>query len=150
MYKMLKALKAYPNVLEYTMFLHFILQGNWPAKYRAHQQPRGCSPLDPNHSHFILVDNGTQHKFGTEIEFRAKFEQAACRLKSTTGIFTQDGPFLPCTSIIALCLFYYRFCLVSSDTIIPSVCVVLEGGPGTLKTVKSAIDSGTPAVIVEV
>ena len=102
---MLKALKAYPNVLEYTMFLHFILQGNWPAKYRAHQQPRGCSPLDPNHSHFILVDNGTQHKFGTEIEFRAKFEQAACRLKSTTGIFTQDGPFLPCTTITALCPF---------------------------------------------
>ena len=33
---------------------------------------------------------------------------------------------------------------------IPSVCVVLEGGPGTLKTVKSAIESGTPAVIVEV
>lgn len=35
-------------------------------------------------------------------------------------------------------------------TIIPSVCVVLEGGPGTLKTVKSAIEGGTPAVIVEV
>ena len=35
-------------------------------------------------------------------------------------------------------------------TIIPSVCVVLEGGVGTLKTVKTAIEGGTPAVIVEV
>ena len=33
---------------------------------------------------------------------------------------------------------------------IPSVCLVLEGGPGTLETVKSAIQSGTPAVIIEV
>ncbi len=33
---------------------------------------------------------------------------------------------------------------------VPVVCVVLEGGPGTLETVKSAIQNGTPAVIVEV
>ena len=31
----------------------------------------------------------------------------------------------------------------------PAVCLVLEGGPGTLETVKSAIQSGTPAVIVD-
>lgn len=40
--------------------------------------------------------------------------------------------------------------IVGSSKLIPSVCVVLEGGPGTLKTVKTAIESGTPAVIVEV
>ena len=33
---------------------------------------------------------------------------------------------------------------------VPVVQVVLEGGPGTLETVKSAIQNGTPAVIVEV
>ena len=32
---------------------------------------------------------------------------------------------------------------------VPAVCLVLEGGPGTLETVKSAIQSGTPAVIVD-
>ena len=32
---------------------------------------------------------------------------------------------------------------------IPIVCVCLEGGPGTLETVQSAISVGTPAVIVE-
>ena len=32
---------------------------------------------------------------------------------------------------------------------VPVVCVVVEGGPGTLETVMSALQSGTPAVIVE-
>ncbi len=30
--------------------------------------------LDPNHSFFILVDDGTERKFGGEIEFRSNFE----------------------------------------------------------------------------
>lgn len=33
---------------------------------------------------------------------------------------------------------------------IPVVCVVLEGGPNTLETVKSAVENGTPAIIVGV
>ncbi len=30
--------------------------------------------LDPNHSHFILVDNSQLNTFGGEIEFRARLE----------------------------------------------------------------------------
>ena len=30
--------------------------------------------LDYNHSHFLLVDDGSDWKFGREIEFRGKFE----------------------------------------------------------------------------
>jgi hypothetical protein len=30
--------------------------------------------LDPNHTHFILVDDGSCGMFGKEIEFRAKLE----------------------------------------------------------------------------
>jgi len=30
--------------------------------------------LDPNHTHFILADNGTTGKFGVEIEFRSNLE----------------------------------------------------------------------------
>lgn len=33
---------------------------------------------------------------------------------------------------------------------IPTVCVILEGGIGTLKTVKNALKCGIPCVIVEV
>lgn len=46
-------------------------------------------------------------------------------------------------SIVMLC--------VSTDTVtIPVICVVLEGGPNTLETVKSAVENGTPAIIVGV
>ena len=39
---------------------------------------------------------------------------------------------------------------VTADAInVPVVCVVVEGGPGTLETVMRALQSGTPAVIVE-
>lgn len=45
----------------------------------------------------------------------------------------------------------YLFKFSSDENVsIPLVSVVLEGGPGTLETVKSAIKNGTPAVIVEV
>lgn len=30
--------------------------------------------LDPNHTHFVLVDDGSEGQFGKEIKFRAKLE----------------------------------------------------------------------------
>jgi transient receptor potential cation channel subfamily M member 2 len=35
---------------------------------------RPATYLDPFHTHFLLVDDGTTGKFGVEIEFRAKLE----------------------------------------------------------------------------
>ena len=31
-------------------------------------------PLDENHSHFVLIDDGSE-KFGVEIDFRTRFEK---------------------------------------------------------------------------
>lgn len=43
-------------------------------------QPRsdqkGEAPLEPNHTEFIFVDDGSVKKYGGEITFRAKLEQA--------------------------------------------------------------------------
>ena len=36
---------------------------------------RKCAPLDHNHTHFLLVDDGTEGKYGVEIEFRSKLEK---------------------------------------------------------------------------
>jgi len=39
------------------------------------KDPKDKDPfLDPSHNAFILVDDGTEKKFGGEIEFRAKIE----------------------------------------------------------------------------
>nr|XP_039250494.1 transient receptor potential cation channel subfamily M member-like 2 isoform X2 [Styela clava] len=72
--------------------------------------------LDDNHSHFILVDNGStgESSYGTEIELRAKLEEKIKKENSNVRI----------------------------------VCVVVQGGPGTLKTVKSTIEKDIPVVLV--
>lgn len=39
---------------------------------------KSCSqnvPLNANHSHFILIDDGTENKFGGEINFRTSLEK---------------------------------------------------------------------------
>ncbi|KAL3836664.1 hypothetical protein ACJMK2_022086 [Sinanodonta woodiana] len=98
-------------------------EGSWPAGYRIEENLNSKeSFLDPNHSHFILVDNGTQHKFATEIPFRAELEREISEMQTDTG---EDA--------------------VS----VPIVILVLEGGPGTLETVQNALMQNTPAVIVK-
>lgn len=81
--------------------------------------------LDTNHTHYILVDNGTFREFGTEIKFRGVFEKFVSMMR--TG---EDGD--------------------SSSTHVPVVSIVVEGGPGTLTTVKAAIENATPVVVLEV
>lgn len=98
-------------------------RGLWPAYIKEpFKRERNEATLEPNHSHFLLVDNGTQHNFGTEISLRASIEKAISETK--TG---RD----------------------KDSATIPAVCIVLEGGPGTLKTVHSAIKCGTPCVVIK-
>ena len=42
-------------------------------------------PLDHNHTHFIMVDDGTEGIFGKEIEFRAQLERYLSE-KVETGV----------------------------------------------------------------
>ena len=48
--------------------------------------------MDSNHSHFILVDNGTDGKYGVEIDLRSRIEEAIMKMKtdsrSKSGLFT--------------------------------------------------------------
>ncbi|XP_035828049.1 transient receptor potential cation channel subfamily M member-like 2 isoform X2 [Aplysia californica] len=98
-------------------------QGKWPALYRIEKDvKKRQSFLDPNHTHFILVDNGTQMQFTVEIPFRAKLEEAIAAQKTDTG----------------------------TDAVAVPVCLlVLEGGPGTLQTVHSSLMSATPTVVIK-
>ncbi|XP_005100068.2 transient receptor potential cation channel subfamily M member-like 2 [Aplysia californica] len=53
-------------------------EGKWPAKYPivpSSTPESGMAYLDPDHSHFLLVDNGTHKTWKTEIPFRTKLEQ---------------------------------------------------------------------------
>ncbi|XP_041117862.1 transient receptor potential cation channel subfamily M member 2-like isoform X2 [Polyodon spathula] len=98
-------------------------EGKFPAKYTLDEESQGrLSCLDNNHSHFILVDNGTHGTYGVEIALRGKLEKFIS--EQTLG----------CTD---------------HGIKIPVVCVVLEGGPGTLDTIYSAVMNGTPCVVME-
>jgi hypothetical protein len=43
------------------------------AKPRTEQ--KGEAPLEPNHTEFIFIDDGSERKYGREIAFRARLEQ---------------------------------------------------------------------------
>ncbi|XP_059161260.1 transient receptor potential cation channel subfamily M member-like 2 isoform X2 [Physella acuta] len=80
------------------------------------------SYLDPNHTHFILVDDGRED-YGGEIELRSKFERHISQWKSK--YWTEDYPNVP------VCL------------------LVLNGGPGTLDTVKNGLALQTPTIVIK-
>ncbi|XP_075705067.1 transient receptor potential cation channel subfamily M member 2-like [Rhinoderma darwinii] len=97
--------------------------GGAPALYPMEEGSQGAlCCLDNNHTHFILVDDGTHGKYGVEIPLRSRLEKYISQQTMHKG-----GMALK----------------------IPIVCVVLEGGPGTLDTIYSSMCNNTPCVIVE-
>ena len=48
--------------------------GRFPTVYSLRDCGEQSVPLDHNYTCFILADNGTVHKFGTEITLRAQLE----------------------------------------------------------------------------
>lgn len=95
--------------------------GGAPALYPMDEGSQGrlCC-LDNNHTHFILVDDGTHGCYGVEIPLRTRLEK-----------------------------FISEQTMHKEGTAIKTVCVVLEGGPGTLDTIYNSMCNNTPCVIVE-
>ncbi|XP_037542317.1 transient receptor potential cation channel subfamily M member 2 [Nematolebias whitei] len=97
--------------------------GRFPAHYVMDTKGQGqLSCLDNNHTHFLLVDDGTHGHYGVEIELRTRLEKCISR----KHLANKD-----------------------SRVTIPVVCVVLNGGPGTLNTIYNAMLNGTPCVVFE-
>ena len=72
---------------------YFQENGLWPATYAiedVQNLPRGISALDRNHTHFLLVDDGTDGKYGTEIKFRTALESYISKV-GTTGVSETQG-----------------------------------------------------------
>ena len=106
--------------------------------------------FDPNHSHFILVDD-VAGKFGGEINFRANLE-AELRNGNVASYYT--NLFNKSKKIGSLDLsrkLSSDSTNSDSDTLkVPTVLIVVNGGPNTLKTVIEALDNKTPVVVLEV
>ena len=81
--------------------------------------------LQPNHTHFVLVDGEKCKNYGDEIEFRDIFLTELPKLKfheSNYGV--QDE--------------------------VPVVLIVINGGLNTLLTIKNALKNKLPVLILEV
>ena len=123
--------------------------------------------LNPNHTHFILVDDGSCGSYGKEIEFRAKLENELrkgksnlyyenCRLSKTKRQLSNS---------------FDRNCEIANEKItddyfnenaseelkpglkkdiIPMVMIVVQGGWTTLKVVEDAIKKNVPILVLAV
>ena len=74
--------------------------------------------LDSNHNNFIFFDDGTENKFGHEIDFRANFEMK----------LRENG----------------------TQSKIPMILIVVQGGLGTLDTIQTSMNSTIPILILAV
>ncbi|XP_046332894.2 transient receptor potential cation channel subfamily M member 3-like isoform X4 [Haliotis rufescens] len=79
--------------------------------------------LNSNHSYFLLVDNGTMGKYGGEILFRKKLEKYIAQQKIciTSGVKGRG---------------------------VPVICVVLEGGANTIRSVLEYVTDTPPVPVV--
>jgi hypothetical protein len=53
-----------------------VVHGSNVHYVKSRNDQKGEAPLEPNHTKFIFVDDGSERKYGREISFRAKLEQA--------------------------------------------------------------------------
>ncbi|KAK7010748.1 transient receptor potential cation channel subfamily M member 1 [Biomphalaria glabrata] len=81
------------------------------------------SVLNNNHSYFVLVDNGTVGKYGGEILFRKKFEKYIAQQKIGIGSGFRGHS-------------------------VPVICVVLEGGANTIRSVLEYVTDTPPVPVV--
>lgn len=88
--------------------------------------------LDPNHSHFILVDSTKLNEFGGEIKFRSRLESAISKRKIPE--YSQVESNINANT---------------NNTNIPIVVIVLGGGRNTVEQVLSSVENKIPCIIFD-
>ncbi|KAK3094835.1 hypothetical protein FSP39_006870 [Pinctada imbricata] len=93
--------------------------GRFPSNFKTsnvilHGQP---VPLNPNHTHFVFVDNGKRNTYAGASQFRAMFEQKVSKPTEENGLG------------------------------IPVVLVILEGGTDAISDAKTSLEHKIPVVV---
>ncbi|CAF4102270.1 unnamed protein product, partial [Rotaria magnacalcarata] len=114
------------------------------ARYlKTPNEEKGQASLEPNHTEFIFINDGTQRKYGGEIVFRANLERAIAE-----GFFTPQSSSNVTDSHRRLS----RGISISPESSdpVPVVLLVVEGGPNTVRTVHEAVvKNSIPAVFIQ-
>ena len=97
------------------------------------KRAKGEQELEPNHTHFLLLDDGTYFGYDTR-EYRTDFVIQSSKYNNSNGA-----------------LFYFQLLIVYKGFIlVPIVTVIVEGGPDTLSTVYNNLSNGIPVVVIDV
>ena len=91
--------------------------------------------LDPNHTHFILVDDGSVGAFGKEIEFRSRLEAELRKGKSLKDYENKNK---------------FNDLMREHNSYIPMILIVVQGGQNTLLTIEEAIKENVPILVLSV
>lgn len=111
--------------------------------------------LDPNHTHFILVDDGSNGRFGVEIEFRAHLEAELRKGKSLKYYESKQN------TTKKLHRYSNSASQLSEDEeesdeedckneSVPMILIVVQGGPNTLITVEQSLKQSVPVLVLAV
>jgi hypothetical protein len=130
--------------------------------------------LDPNHTHFILVDDGSEGFFGKEIEFRAHLEAELRKGRSLRYYNKKLGKTISFAESKAKMNRSFKrnatltrtqttidlgksFELTSEDSeedvrteLVPMILIVVQGGPNTLLTVVESLKENVPVLVLAV
>lgn len=125
--------------------------------------------LDPNHTNFILVDDGSEGQFGKEIQFRSKLEVELQRGKSLQYYQRKRlgrAAFLAQRQMSQLSADknseHSEMSLEShvseneeedeegSRETVPMILIVVQGGPNSLFTVVESLKQNVPVLVIAV
>ncbi len=104
--------------------------------------------LDPNHTHFILVDDGSVDMFGKEIEFRARLEDEL--RKGKLAEYYEKKRKERKKSINNVLSFDESDEDEFQNEYIPMILIVVQGGPNTLMTVEESLKENVPILVLAV
>jgi len=92
---------------------------------------KGQQDLEPNHTHFLLLDDGTYYNYELD-DYRTRFVIEVSKYKNDNGL-----------SAIKKKSFYF-------EILVPIVTIVVEGGPDTLSAIYKDLRNDIPVVLIDV
>ncbi len=105
------------------------------SKDRTTTSQRLKSSIDPNHTHFLLVDNADGNNYGGEMDFRTRLEDALSK-----NYFEETPSGNTSTADVG----------ANANDNIPLVVIVVEGGESTFRTVCESVQRCLPCVFIAV
>lgn len=104
--------------------------------------------LDENHSHFVLVSDGTADDFGKEFDVRAQLESVVAGTESRSDEILAMLKELKMGWKDMVCQAEEKLKANSNDSI-PLVLICVQGGPGTIGTCLAACKENVPLLLVK-